>query len=147
MTIGAVSAAIAGVLLGLISLIHIYWAVGGHWPGNSTQNLTETVVGVARDQGMPGPAACLLVAACLAVAAVLPAIHVGLIPIEVPEIALTVGLWGLVGVFALRGLGGLFERHFRPSIIGLPYDRLNRVLYSPLSLVLAALVSLSTLLH
>ena len=37
-------------------------------------------------------------------------------------------------IFLLRGTLGFVEARFRPGIVGTPYQRLSRWIYSPLSL-------------
>ncbi|WP_437707263.1 hypothetical protein WMF45_26375 [Sorangium sp. So ce448] len=55
--------------------------------------------------------------------------------------------WTLLGLLAIlcaagaRGVGGYLEARLRPGTRALPYHRLNRLVYSPLSLTLAAAVA------
>lgn len=148
--IGHIAALLVFTVLVAIALLHIHWGVGGIWPAPSGEALLETVVGERsrgpRKRSMPGVAACFIVAALLLVAGALPLMVRDLLPVVVPASLASFGLWMATGVLALRGLGGFFERRLRPGIVGLRYDRLNRVFYSPLCLVLATLLIASTLL-
>lgn len=130
----------AASILFVVALVHIYWAFGGRWPGHSERSLAETVVGPTPGGKMPGMLACLAVAAALVVAAFLPLQHTGLVSLPVPAWVTYLGSWVVVAVITLRGIGGFFERTLRPNIIGMRYDRLNRLIYSPLCIVLATLL-------
>ena len=76
---------------------------------------------VIGDRLLPGPAACLLVAALLLLG---PAYFPRLAPL----------------VFCMRGLLGLFDSYLRPAIRGTPYERLNYQIYSPLSFIIGVLL-------
>lgn len=104
------------------------------------------VVGVSSDQKGPGFAACIVVALLLAASAASPIAVRGLVTLPVPEWTSLLGLWGATIVLGVRGVGGYLERSFRPEIVGLPYEYLSRRIYSPLCLVLAAMMSASALL-
>lgn len=143
MLLGDVAALVAAAALFAIAVLHLYWALGGRWPGHDDGSLVATVVGEPPDKALPSPAACLAVMLALLVATALPLAARGWIQLPGPHWLLSAGVFGLAGVLALRGLGGYLERRLRPVVIGLPYDRLNRWLYSPLCLVLATAVALA----
>ena len=147
MQFGTLAALVAALVLALLAALHIYWGFGGRWPGSDERSLAETVVGVTPDGRMPGPGACLVVALLLAVAAALPLIVRSPLPLPLPLPLWMprIALWVATGVLAFRGLGGYLDRRLRPGIVGLPYDRLNRRLYSPLCLALAGLLAASLL--
>lgn len=130
------------VVLLAIAAIHIYWAVGGWWPGSDEESLVQTVMGGPPGTPMPGSAACLGVAAVFLAAALL-VLHLGGVA-KLPVLPLiarpAAGVLG--GILALRGAFGFFEERLRPSVGGSRYARLNVCFYSPLCLVLAALVLL-----
>jgi len=102
----------AWLILVSLSLLHLYWAVGGLWPGKDRRELAAKIIG---DRPMPGSIPCLVVAVALLIG-----------PWRYPQLAAC--------VFLLRGTLGLVEARFRPSIIGTPYQQLSRWIYSPLSL-------------
>ncbi|NJK45685.1 MAG: DUF3995 domain-containing protein [Pleurocapsa sp. SU_196_0] len=135
----------AAAILITLCVLHLYWAVGGKWPGTSSINLNEIVVGGAPRTQPPSSLACAIVAICLAVASWVTLATRGFVsPLLSAELNRWAA-WGLVAVLTLRGLGGYLETHIRPSVIGTPYARLNLILYSPLCLMLAAMVSWSVL--
>lgn len=127
----------AGILL-CVALIHLAWATGRCWPARDGEQLAQWVLGGEPGTKLPGRTACMGVVVALAGLALLwwwtkhdaaPALWM-------------MGLsWLGVGVLALRGLGGFFERRFRPSIQGSPYAKMNVLLYSPLCLGLATLAA------
>ena len=134
--------AAAGVLAAL-SLLHLYWAGGGRWPGHDEASLARTVVGDPHSARMPGPVACIAVAVALALAASLPLAVQGLAAVPVGAGTLRVLTLLAAGVFALRGVGGFFEARFRRGQPVEPFHGLNRRLYSPLCVALAALLALA----
>lgn len=142
------AAILAGASLVTIAGLHVYWGLGGHWPGTDEPSLTATVVGPTPDGRMPGLGACSVVAALLLAAAALLALARGWVSVDAgqPPWIATAGTLGAAAVLLARGVGGLFERRLRPAIVGLPYDRLNRRVYSPLCLVLAGALFASALL-
>ena len=138
--IGVGAALVASGTLWALAGLHVYWGRGGHWPAKTEAGLVATVVGVAPNQRMPGLGACLVVAALLGIAASLPPMLHWIAPFS--SLA-RIGILSAAAVLGLRGLAGFFDRRLRPAIIGLPYDRLNRRVYSPLCLALAAALAVS----
>lgn len=130
------AALLASFSLIALCALHVYWGVGGRWPGHDERSLVELVVGDSPAMRMPGLGPCLVVAALLFAAGLAPLAAQGWMPLPLGRIAAL----GAAGVLALRGLGGLFETRFRPQIVGRPYARLNLRLYSPLCLLLAVLL-------
>jgi hypothetical protein len=102
------------ILLVGISLLHLYWGMGGLWPATNPVELSAIVIG---DRPLPRPPACFAVAACVLFG-----------PWLFPRLSAL--------VFLLRGSLGMFEKHFRPSIRGTRYQRLSLWIYSPVSLLL-----------
>ncbi|PWR20871.1 DUF3995 domain-containing protein [Zavarzinia compransoris] len=128
------------IVLAALSALHLYWGLGGRWPGHDEHSMVERVVG--RTQGMKAPGfwPAFFVAAALAVSAVLVAVVGGLVPgpdQPLPAFAVATGFWGSGAVFALRGLAG-FSRTVFGYAAGTPFMRLNRLFYSPLCLAIAA---------
>ena len=102
------------MILASISLLHIYWGLGGCWPAKNREGLAQIVLGGPPGTKVPGPAACFAVAAALLLT---PARLLG-------------------PILLARGLAGYAERWFRPSMLNSPYARLSLWLYSPLCLAL-----------
>jgi hypothetical protein len=128
-------AAIAGVGLTGLAALHVAWAAGSSWPFASRAELADSVVGTAE---VPGPAACLAVAAALGAAAALA----GGWPSRHPVIRAS-GTAGAAAVLAARGALGLAGRTslISPGSDSPRFRRLDRAVYSPLCLSLAALLS------
>lgn len=129
--------ALAGVGIGAVALLHVYWAVGGHWPGHDLESLARTVVGGPTGMRMPGPLACLIVAALLSVVAFAALVSVGLLEGPGAGARVLTSLGG--GALVLRGVAGFFEVRLRPEIVGTPYAGLNVRVYSPLALSIGGL--------
>jgi hypothetical protein len=141
--VGDVAALVAALVLLALGVLHALWAAGLPWPLSSRSELALTVVGDAK-RHMPSRFLTLVVAGLLVFAAIWALGLRGILMPKPPVGALS-GLvtWGMVGVFALRGILGFFEAALRPSIIGTPYQRWSLRLYSPLSVVLATAIGLA----
>lgn len=135
----ALALATAAVLLAIAGL-HVYWAAGGPWPGRDAASLNALVVGNRPGAGpvsMPPRLATIGVAiglGCIALGALAAR---DLIALPLPG-TVRVLTWVAAGVLALRGVGGFFDARLRPHTVDLPYGRLNRRIYSPLCVALAA---------
>ncbi len=139
---GDLAAIVACVVLTVIAGIHIYWGLGGRWPGTDEETLARKVVGGSR---MPGLVPCFVVAVLLFASGGLLAVARGWITLE-PAWWISVGPWVVVGVLACRGVGGFFAYRIRPELRGTPFESLNLRIYSPLCVVLAGLCTASLLL-
>ncbi len=136
---------VAAVIYGGLAVLHIYWAFGGYWPERTEEGLARTIVGGPPGMRMPSPLVCLGVALVLIGAAwVVLAANDLVESIASPAVCRVLALMGGV-ILLLRGLGGFFEVRFRPRIRGSRYERLNTILYSPLSVVLSLLTMASAL--
>jgi len=123
------------VFLALAGL-HVYWACGGLWPGKDPQSFLEYVVGASPSGRMPGAVACLVVAVVLSIAALLPMALLDWVSIPFSRLA----GYLCATVFLLRGVYGYADHLVRPATRGTSFFRLNRVLYSPLCLLLGGLM-------
>ncbi len=132
----AMSAIIAiplSVGLGLIALLHLYWAFGGNWPAPDRARLPSMVVGQKGLTHMPPVAITLIVASLIFLAAMVPLLWVfGLGPQPLWQ----GGLAALGLVFLLRGAVGLTP-WFQKFLGEEPFATLNRRYYSPLCLLFA----------
>jgi hypothetical protein len=144
-TAPAVAAAIAAVLLSVIAGLHVAWALGSPFPARDRDTLAAAVVGAPIGSPMPGRVATVVVAIGLVGMAWWTAAQGGLAPSPVPAPWLRAGSLAMVAIFGLRGIGGFFELALRPSIRGTPYVRYSRIVYSPLALLIAALVGCAML--
>lgn len=118
--------------LTLIAALHVYWGIGGVWPGTDRSSCAKAVVGV---DAMPSAFAALAVAAML-VAAALVVLALGGVyaaPVDGPRLAgasLFIAL-----VFFGRGVLG-FTPWWRRLTPEMPFARLDLRYYSPLCLLL-----------
>jgi hypothetical protein len=128
-------ARIGGCGLAGLAGLHAAWAAGSSWPFASRAELADAVVGTP---DVPGPVACLAVSAALGTAAAFadgwPARHQAL---------RRTGVAGAATVLAMRGGLGLAGRTdvIAPGSVSARFRRLDRTVYSPLCLLLAALIS------
>jgi len=126
--------ALSFVLL-LTTAAHVYWGMGGIWPGRDTASCARAVVGFRGVKEMPSPAICFAVAACLGLATLWPMALQGVFASPFPHdgLAATAVMLGLV--FGGRGLAG-FTPWWRRLAPEQPFARLDGRLYSPLCLAI-----------
>jgi len=124
------------VILGALSLLHVYWALGGRWASAYT---VPTVSG--RRMFEPTPLATWVVAGLLATAAVLVVGKAGGVAAGPLAMVFDVGVWGLSVVFLLRAVGNLRSFGFFKTVKGTPFAQWDTLLYSPLCLLLALLAA------
>lgn len=134
------AAIVAALALLAVAGVHVYWGMGGAWPAKRREDLAPMVVGSPPGVAMPSTAMTLGVAAFLLCAALLPLIASGLLPSPLPMTASRAATIALASVLLARGLFGFIHHKVRPASVQVLFDRLNRRLYSPLCLALAALV-------
>ena len=139
---GVLVVAIIAVLAALAAL-HLYWGLGGHWPGRNAAELAAMVVGTTR-RAPPGFGACAVVAVALSFAAYIVAVRHGAQRLAIPDAVWMAGYWGVFAVFLLRGLTtyipGIFSYAKSTSFFAL-----NRRFYGPLCLSIAAAMAVATL--
>ena len=116
----------------VLAALHVAWGGGSSFPLADRDDLAEAVVGTSI---VPGPLPCFGVAAALLVAAS----AVQNRP-RWPGRLRRLALAGIAAVFGGRGLLGLAGRTsvVSPGSDGARFRRLDRRLYAPLCLVLAA---------
>jgi hypothetical protein len=135
MSASGISTGVASVGLAAIAGVHVAWAAGSSWPLGDHSELAEAVVGRPGGE-VPPPSACLAVAGALTLASGL----IGGRPPVDPLLRRT-GARAVVAVLILRGSLGLAGRTdiVSPGSTSLRFRRLDRRVYSPLCLGLAAL--------
>ena len=136
MVVTAIGLSLSTVLTA-IGLIHVFWALGGVWPGTDERSLARSVVGAKGIGHMPPPGLALVVAALLFGAALVPLTWLDFILGFVPERFTAVALLALGLVFAVRGIAG-YTPWFRTSNPEEPFATLDKRFYSPLCLALSA---------
>lgn len=124
----------AAAVLAAIGVLHVSWAAGAGRLRGRGSGLADAVAGTELDRA-PGPVACLAVAGLLGTAATLVAGH----PRRRPALRRT-GAAGVVAVLAVRGALGVAGRTdlLVPMATSARFRRLDRRLYGPLCLALAA---------
>jgi Protein of unknown function (DUF3995) len=134
------AAAVIAILIALAGL-HVYWGLGGLWPGTTEADLLARVVGLRRG-AMPGRGACFAVALAQLSGAYTVAVRQGAPRLGFQEAFWTVGYWGVGLVFLLRGIAAYAPGVFSYAI-GTPFYDLNRHYYAPLCLAIAAAMAIS----
>jgi hypothetical protein len=124
------------VILGGLSLLHAYWALGGRWGSAYTVPIVN-----GRRSFDPSPLATWVVCALLGAAAVLVMGKAGWIGNGVPPILFEAGVWGLSLVFLLRTVGNLRTFGFFKTVTGTDFARWDTWLYSPLCLLISLLAA------
>jgi hypothetical protein len=128
----ALALIVAAALFALAG-VHLYWGLGGRWPGHDEASMVEHVVGRTRGMRAPGLLASIGVALALATGGALVAATLVSTPWD-PW--LKAALWLLFAVFAGRGLATYVPPVFRYAE-GTPFATLNRRAYGPLCLAIA----------
>lgn len=116
----------------IIALFHIYWALGGLWPGTSSQDLLDKVVGSG--ECFPGKIACLMVTVVFVVMALLPLIIVKLIHVNIDADFLYVSTAFFCLIFFIRGFA-LYLPVLKKRAHS-KFNYLNGRVYSPLCISL-----------
>jgi hypothetical protein len=147
--VSEVAAGLAGVILLVIGLLHLAW-VRTAWPCASRAELARNVVG--RPQGDLPPifgllsllVGGLLVAAGLLVTAAADLVTADLVPVVVPDHLVRLGAQAIAAVLAVRGAAGLVQSGLGLGDAPERYRQFDLRVYSPLCLVLAALILIGT---
>jgi hypothetical protein len=126
-----VGGVVASVLTALAGL-HLYWAAGGHWGADA--NVPEVS---GRPAFTPGPAACVVVAGLLLLAAAtVLATMIG--PAALPAWLPRTATFVVAFVFSARAVGDFRLVGFFKRVRDTRFARLDSTVYSPLCAALAA---------
>ncbi|XDD46886.1 DUF3995 domain-containing protein [Leptospira sp. WS39.C2] len=123
------------LLLFILSLIHIYWAFGGLWPGDSKQDLIDKVFG--KGNQFPSPISCIFVASSLLIFSLLPILWMNQKSEWInPQILIWVRIcMAFVSfIFFIRGVLGylpFLTKHWKPIFV-----HYTKRIYNPLCLFL-----------
>ncbi|MEO5322950.1 DUF3995 domain-containing protein [Mesorhizobium sp. CC13] len=132
----SVAFALAAVLY-LLTSLHVYWGLGGVWPGTDQASCARAVAGFRGIDTMPTPFACFAVAACLVLATLWPLALGGIFATPFPTAGLAASALIIALVFLGRGIAG-FTPSWRRLTPEMPFARLDRLYYSPLCLIIGA---------
>jgi hypothetical protein len=121
----------------LIAALHVYWGIGGIWPGSDPKSCARAVAGFRGIDAMPSPAACFAVAAVIIAATQVVLALGGVFASPFDRISLAGAAFFIALAFLGRGLIGFmpFWRRLTPEM---PFARLDLRYYSPLCLALGA---------
>ncbi len=122
-------------VLSIISAVHLYWALGGFWPGKDERTLTRSVIGATGMTHMPPVWLTVMVAAAILTAALILLAWNGQIYLGLPPLVIKLGMWGVTLVFLLRGIVGYLPL-FRTSNSEEPFATLNQKYFSPLCILI-----------
>jgi len=126
--------ALSLVLL-LITTLHVYWGIGGIWPGTDAPSCARAVVGFRGVDEMPTPFACLAVAACLGLATLWPMALMGVFATPFPQAGLAGAALLIALVFLGRGIAGFTPWWRRLSPVQ-PFAKNDVRYFSPLCLAI-----------
>ena len=127
----------AAAILTLLGLLHLYWAAGGTWGKSATVPTFE-----GKPVIHPTPLTTTIVAAGLFAMAALLAAKLGWIALPITALSLRASLWLASAIFFLRALGDFRYVGFFKRVRDTRFAELDTKLYSPLCLLLAAMVAL-----
>lgn len=120
------------VVCGVVSLLHVAWAVG--------LRVGEGHAIPERPDGTPvfrpGPLATLTVAVLLFISALLVTQRVGLGRALLPAALVEPGCWGVAAVLTARAIGEFRYVGFFKRVRQTPFARMDTLVYSPLALLL-----------
>jgi Protein of unknown function (DUF3995) len=135
------SKALAGtltVVLLVIAALHLYWGLGGFWPGHDEASLVDMVIGMPAGTPVPPLWACMIVVVCLIIPAGAALILSGLLPNFFPrwlKWAPPTALLMSAIVFLARG-ASTYISPLVASAQGTAFYELDRMIYAPLCLAL-----------
>ncbi len=129
-----VLASLLSIVLLLITALHVYWGLGGVWPGRDSASCADTVVGFEGVDEMPS-LACFAVAACLLLVTLWPMAVASAFATPFPPAGLAVVALVIALFFLGRGILG-FTQRWRRLTPKKPFAELDVKFYSPLCLLI-----------
>ncbi|MBX9463314.1 MAG: DUF3995 domain-containing protein [Aquamicrobium sp.] len=130
-------ATLVALVLALLAALHVYWGLGGVWPGTDQKSCARAIAGFKGIDRMPSPPAAFGVAAALAVAALIALALAGIVTLPLPAALIRLGGLGAALVFLGRGVVG-FTPVWRRITPEMPFARNDRLYFSPLCLLIGA---------
>ncbi|MEM1289112.1 MAG: DUF3995 domain-containing protein [Pseudomonadota bacterium] len=130
---------LVGAILMAVALLHLYWALGGLWPGKDEATLTRTVFGENDRTQMPDQNITAVVSGFIALAALWPLMWIGAYQPPLPGWLLGLGMIALTVIFLGRGAAG-----YVPMVVNQhaeqPFASLNARYYSPLIVAIGVIM-------
>lgn len=130
-----IAAMFTTTLLIFLSLVHIYWGLGGLWPGKTKQDLIDRVFG--KGTQFPSTFSCFFVATGLFLFSALPWIWMLRFSLELDHQTanlLSYLLYFVSGIFLLRGVLGylpILTKQWKPIFV-----YYTKRIYNPLCIFL-----------
>jgi hypothetical protein len=131
-----VAALIASAVLAIIGAVHLYWAAGGSFGKGAAVPSRDGVPVIA-----PRPVGTALVGVALFAMSALVAAAGGLFEAPLPAPLLRTGSGAVALVVLARAIGDFRYVGFSKRVHGSAFARRDTYLYSPLCLLLAALIA------
>jgi hypothetical protein len=128
-----IAGVINAVILLALSIMHIYWSVGGKWGFNHALPTNREGKWILN----PGKTECVIVAAGLFMFAIYYLIWVGIISVNLPEWLSRYGVWIISAIFALRAFGDFKYVGFTKRIKNTDFSKRDTLYFSPLCVFLA----------
>lgn len=132
-----VLAFVLGAALTVIAALHVYWGIGGVWPGTDPKSCARAVAGFKDIDAMPSPFACFAVAAVAGAAALIVLALGGVFASPFDPMPLAGAALFIALALLFRGVLGFtpFWRRLTPEM---PFAKYDLRYYSPLCLALGA---------
>jgi hypothetical protein len=124
---------IVACVYAVLAMLHMYWALGGHWGSSGT---VPELRGVPTFR--PSRTSTWLVAFALFSASALVLFGARVLPWPLSDGLLHLALYVLGGVFALRAIGDFRLIGFFKRVRGTRFARLDSFVFSPLCTALSA---------
>ncbi|MDP3580895.1 MAG: DUF3995 domain-containing protein [Ignavibacteria bacterium] len=121
------------LVFSFLSLVHVYWALGGKW--GATAAIPETE---GRLAFTPGKFITIVVATGLFLFAIISASNLGFFTSWIEPSYFRIGMWSIVAIFFLRAIGDFKVMGFSKKTRGTTFAKYDTNFYSPLCLYLAS---------
>ncbi|MEQ1754275.1 MAG: DUF3995 domain-containing protein [Micropepsaceae bacterium] len=122
------------LILSAIAALHVFWGFGGRWPGATTKELIDTVIGVPEMRVMPAAGITFAIAGLIFLGGVIALFAGGLLPFR-SRWMVQAATGVLTLVFLGRATAG-FWIAYHGSKASEPFATNDVLLYSPLCLVI-----------
>lgn len=126
---------VLGAVLTMIAALHVYWGLGGVWPGTDPRSCARAVAGFKGIEAMPSPFACFAVAAVIVATALVVLALGSVFATPFDRLSLAGAALFVALAFLFRGVLG-FTPLWRRLTPEMPFAKYDLGYYSPLCLVL-----------